>query len=181
MSGEGKVENGKSVQEKFAAVNFGVAADIHLDFSGVKLPLGMREFAGRDRAVVHQVVVWAGLFHNFAGKSKGGSRSENHTVAAKAQACGSDHVIEFAGLGDEVVGATAGSDGGVIGATVEREVALRVGFSSCGIVCSFIGAKDVRAIVNLHGLMQFVNRAVFFLGDRTNQGGTLFHGLGLPR
>jgi hypothetical protein len=62
----------------------------------------------------------------------------------------------------------AGSNVFVVGSAIEGKVTLRLGFSSIGIVGGLVCAKNVRAIVNLDGLMQFVNRTVFFLAQRTD-------------
>src|ERR1700722_4660451 len=164
MRGEGKVENRKSVQEKFTAVDFGIAPDIDLDSASIELPLWVRQFACGDGAVVYEIVIGTGFLHYLAGEGKWRRRSEDYAVAVKAQAGGSDDVIELARLGEQVVCSAAGSDVVIVGPTIERKVALRLGFSGVGVVRGLVGAKDIRAIVNLDGLMQFVNRSVFFLG-----------------
>ena len=143
--------------------NAGVAAHIHHYFVSVELPLGMGKFAGRNGAVIDEVVIGTGLFHDFAGEGKWSGRGQHHAVAANAQSSGRGDVVEAPGLSRQIVSSVTGLDVFVVGTAVESEVAGGRGLAAVGVVGNFVGTQDVGAIVNLGVAVQFVDVAVFFL------------------
>ena len=56
------------MQDESAAVDFGVAAHVHTHFAGVELPIGMRQFASGNGAVIDEVMVLAGFLDKLAGR-----------------------------------------------------------------------------------------------------------------
>src|ERR1700757_685005 len=108
MSRVGKVENRESMQHKLTVVDAGISSHIHHHFVSLELPLGMRKFAGSDRAVVHQVVIRARLLHDFAGEGEWSSRGQHHAIAAKTEARRRAYVVKAPPLGCQVVGSMTG-------------------------------------------------------------------------
>ena len=89
----------------------------------MELPLGMRQFAGGDRAVIDEIMIGAGLLDDFPGEGKGSGRGEHHGLAAViAHSGGGGDVVEAPRLSGQVVGAVAGLEVVVIGTAVESEV-----------------------------------------------------------
>src|ERR1700676_4620220 len=130
MSRVREVENWESVQNKCAVVDGGVAAHVHDDFVSLKLPLGLRKFAGSDGAVINQVMIGAGLFHDFAGEGKRGGRGQQGAATVEAKTRGGGHVVEASGLGRQIVGSIAGSQVVIVRATIERKVSRGGGLAA---------------------------------------------------
>src|ERR1700693_623767 len=110
------------MQQKIAVVNLGIAANIHNYLARVELPLGMRQLAGRNSAVVDQVVIGTGFLDNAAGKRKGGGRGQDRPVAAKAQPRCPGYIVEASCFQLEIIGAVRRANVIVIGTAVEREM-----------------------------------------------------------
>src|SRR6476620_4971618 len=108
MGSERKIQNGNAVQPERAAVDTGVASHLDNHFVRIELPLGMRQLASGDGAVVDQVVIGAGLDYFLAGERKRIRRGKNRTLLAQTHARGADYVVERPAFGAHVVDAVAG-------------------------------------------------------------------------
>src|ERR1017187_3609219 len=136
----------------------------------------MGQFAGSDRSLAHQVVVGALLLDNFSGEGEGIGSGQDIAGLAQAQSNGSDHAIEYAGFGANVVSAMAGLDVLVVGTAVENDVALEFSVPGVGVVGDLIGVEDVGAVVNLDRAAQVIDGPIFLLLHGAD--GDLFFGLG---
>ena len=181
MSRVGKVENRESVQQEQAVVDSRIAADIDDYFVSAELPFGMRKLAGGDRAVVNEVVVGAGFLDDFSAEGKGRGRGEHGAGSVKAQARCPDYIVEAPGLGGQVIGSVARLDVIVVGTAVESEMSGRGGLTAVGVVCDFIGAEDVGAVMNFGIAVQLVDVADLLLLDGAHGGGIVVLALGLLR
>jgi len=130
-----------------------------------EFPLGMRNFAGGDAAVVNQVMIGSGFFHHLAVESKGRRRGQNEAITAEMKSGCSRNVVKFSCLGGEIVCPVAGFDVVVIWTSVECNVAGNRGLAAIGVVGRFVGSQDVIEVVNFGIAVQFVDVAVFFLLD----------------
>src|SRR5262249_36847581 len=118
-------------------------AAIHIDSDSprFKLPFGMRQLAGCDRAMSHEVVIGAVFLDYLAGEGKRIRTGEHIARAAETKSSGADHVIERSYLGADVVVPMAGLDVFIIGPAVENYVAFQLSVAGCGIVSDFVGIK----------------------------------------
>ena len=82
------------MQQKIAVVDAGIAADIHDHFVSLELPVGMRQFAGGNTAVVDDVVIGTGFLHDFAGEGERSSRGQDGAAALEAETGGCGDVVE---------------------------------------------------------------------------------------
>ncbi len=162
-------------------VDGGVAADVDAYFARIVFPFGMRQFAGGDGAVIHQVMFGGGFFHDLAGEAEGRGRGQHHAVAGKANSGSADDIVEDAGFGNQIVGAMAGPDVVVVGTAIEPEVPVRGGVAGVGVISDLVRAQDVAAIVNFAVAVQLVDGADHFLLDGANRGDIFFLVLGLLR
>src|SRR5450432_3065174 len=125
VSGEGEVKNRNALDAEGTVVNGGIAANFHNDLVCIELPLGTRQFAGGDRAVVNDVVVGTGLLHHAAGKGKGIFRRQDHPLPTQLHARGPDYVLKPSGFSPAVIGGMSGFDMLVVRTAVEHHVTIR--------------------------------------------------------
>ena len=123
----------------------------------------MREFAGGDGSLAHEVVVGAVLLDDLSGEREGIGGGHRVAGGPHAQAHGSNDAIKGTDLSADVVGAVAGDDVFVVGTAVEHDVALEFGVSGVGVVGNLVGLQDVVAIVDFGRAAQVVDGAFFFL------------------
>jgi hypothetical protein len=176
MSYVRKIQHRDAHEAKVTFVDFGGAIDIHRDALGVEEPFGMGQVAGGDRSLAHHVVVGALLLDNFSGEGEGIGGGQDIAGLAQAQSNGSDHAIEYAGFGANVVSAMAGLDVLVVGTAVENDVALEFSVPGVGVVGDLIGVEDVGAVVNLDRAAQVIDGPIFLLLHGAD--GDLFFGFG---
>src|SRR3984885_2550245 len=122
MGGEGEIEDWEPVQDKFAAIDLGVAAHVHIHLARIELPLGMGQFASRNGAVVDEVVSGTRFLYQFAGKGKGSSGSEDGPVGPEAQASRSRHIVKLSRFQSEVISAMRGANVIVVGTAVQGKM-----------------------------------------------------------
>jgi len=158
------------MQVEGTAVDFGIAAHIHNHFARVELPLGMRQLASGDGAVVNQVVIGAGFFDDFAGKGERGGRGQDYSVGAKAQASGSGHIVKFAGFKREVVSAVRGPNVIVVGTAIECKMSAGGCFVGVGVESRFVGLQNVSFVIDFNGAVQLIDVAISFLLDGADCG-----------
>ena len=128
----------------------------------------MRQIAGGNRSLAHQIVFGAVLFDNFSGEGEWILAGEDVPGIAHAKSDGPDHAIKGTDLGADVVGAVTGFDVLVVGAAVEHDVAFEFAVSRVGVIGDLIGAQDVGAIVDLRVAPQVIDGSFFFLFDRSH-------------
>src|SRR5690349_6501075 len=103
MRGKRKIEDRNSTDKKFALVDSGVDPDLHIHLARIELPFWMREFASRDGAVVHHIMVRTALLHYLAPEGKRIRGGEKKPRAAHAHPRSAFHIFEAADFGQEVV------------------------------------------------------------------------------
>src|ERR1700749_1468771 len=123
MSCVREVEDRDAVKPERTAMDRCVSADVDDYHARTKHPVRARQFAGRNRTVVDEVVIGSILLDRLPGESERSSRSEDHGFSLEAQPSGADHVIESSSLGRQVIGSVAGFYVVVVGAAIEREMA----------------------------------------------------------
>ena len=99
-----EVEDRESVEQEIAAIDAGIAAHVDYYLVSLKFPFGVGQFAGRDTAVVDDVMVCGGFLYELALEREGRCRSENGAAACKFQPSGRSNVVEAPGLGCNIVG-----------------------------------------------------------------------------
>src|SRR5580704_6081967 len=107
----------------------------------------MGDFAGRNGAVVDEVMMAADFVYSFSSEGERRVGGENRTVGAKTDAGRAGYVIERSGFEVEVVGAVRGANVIVVRAAVEREVAGRRGFVGVGVERGFVGFQNIGFVI----------------------------------
>jgi len=153
------------MQKKYATVDFSVAAHVHNHLARVEFPLGVRQFAGGDGAVIDQIMVGTGFVDNSSGKREGSGRSENYAIGAKAQPSGSNDIVELPGFERQVVSGVRSANVVVIGAAVEREVSGCGRLPRVGVVSGLIRPHHIASVIDFNRPVQLVNRAFLLLLD----------------
>src|ERR1700722_6829779 len=115
-------------------------------------------------------MVGTGLLHHLSREGEGSARSQHHAMAAEAQTGRAGGVVEAASFRRQIIGAMAGFDVVVVGSAIECEMASSGRLSAVGIVGHFVGTKNIAAVMDLGVVVQFVNVAVFFLLNGTDDG-----------
>src|SRR5437868_1439035 len=103
MSRKRQVKNGNSLNAKTAVINLRMAANFHLGFVRRELPFGTRQFACRNRAVDHDVVVLRCLLDHSPGKKEWIRTGEDGLAFLNFQAETSSYSFKSAGLAMSVV------------------------------------------------------------------------------
>src|SRR5437867_4518776 len=98
MRGKWQIKYRNAHDAERAAVNFCVAADFHNQFVRVELPLGVRQFAGCDRAVINTIMIRPGLLDYFPAESEWVGRGQDRVPGAIAVAVGSMYVVKSTGF-----------------------------------------------------------------------------------
>src|SRR5206468_10609970 len=109
-------------QQKVAVIDAGVTSNIRHHLVSFELPLGIRQFAGGNAAVVHDVVVGTGLLDDLARKSERSRRGKNHAAAFELQSSGGSDVVKASCLGGHVVISMACFDVVIVRAAINPEV-----------------------------------------------------------
>ena len=138
--------------------------------AGGKQPVGMREEAGGDGAVVDIVGARAGFDDDFAGEEEGVGGDEAGPAVGvgcgggAVQADGAGDVVEAAGAGLEVVGAVGGGDVLVVFAAGEVDVAVGGDVVGVLVVGDGVGAEEVVGVGDLDVAGEKIDAAVLGLG-----------------
>ena len=151
------------MQKEIAVIDGGVASHIHHNVVRLKFPLGVRQFARGDAAVVHHVMIGAGFFDQLSSEREGSRRGENDTVAAEAQSRRCGHIVKASSLGSDVVIPVTRLDVVIIRAAVYREMSRGSGLTGIRVVGQVVGTQDVIPVVDLDVAVKFVDVPVFFL------------------
>ena len=170
-----KIQYRYAPQPKIAVVDFGGAIHIHPNAFRVEQPFRMRQFAGSDGALAHQIVVRPVLLDDFPGEGKRIGGGKRVARLRHPQADGSDYAIERSNLSADIVCTVTSFDVLVIRTAIEHDVAFGFAISRVCVVGDFIRMQDVVAIVNFCRTAQVIDRAVFLLLQSPNR--DLFFGL----
>src|SRR5712691_8210502 len=168
MRREGKVQDGKAMQQKCAVVDPGIAAHIDNHLARLELPFGVRQFASSDSAVIDQIVIGRGLLDSFPGEGEGSRGSQDGPVGAKTQSGGSGHIVKTSRFKVQIVSTARRSYMVVVRAPVEREVSRRRRFLGLRIVGGFVRPQNIASVVNLYRSMQLINSTFLFLLNGTD-------------
>ena len=164
-----KIEYRQTHQPEVAVVDFGGAVHIHRDAPRVELPFRTRQFAGGDRSLPHQVMVWPVSLHNFPGKGKRIGRGQHVAGIPHPKSYRSDCAVENSRFRADIVRAVTGLDVLVVRTTVQRDVALEFAVSGVRVVGDLIRVQDVIAIVDFRLAPQVINGPIFFLLHRPDR------------
>ncbi len=163
MSGKGEEENGDSADTEHTVVEDGILAHLHRDPARVELPLGMGQFTGCNRAVMHDVVIGSGFIDDSCGEGKRMRTGEDHGTRLGLGANGSYRVVENASFFVDVIARVGSRDVLFVDGAVEDDVAAGGGFGGVVVVGGVIGPKDEIAIMNLDMPVELVDGSVSFL------------------
>src|SRR5438552_17853940 len=148
MRGKRQIKDRKDHAAEGAAVNFCVASDFHNQFVRVELPLGVRQFAGCDRAVINTIMIRPGLLDYFPAESEWVGRGQDRVPGANADAGGSMYVLKTTGFSANIVCSVSSFDLLIFGTAIQHNMAFRGCISRVGLVRRRI------SIVNIAGLRQ---------------------------
>src|SRR5262249_42401774 len=123
----------------------------------------MRKLAGGDHAVRDHITVLTSFLHHFSGKGERAAGSESNVSAFEAGAGSSGDVVEFSGLGVNVVSAVAGGDVHVVGAAIEKNMAFSGQVAGDALVGNGVSAQCVAAIFDFYVAAQRKYLSFFLL------------------
>src|SRR3989475_11473876 len=133
MRGKRQIKDWNAHDAERAAVNFCVAAAFHIQFVRVELPLGVRQFAGCDRAVINTIMIRPGLLDYFPAESEWVGRGQDRVPGANADAGGSMYVLKTTGFSANIVCFMSSFHVLIIWAPHQHNMAIRGWISPLGV------------------------------------------------
>ena len=165
----GEIKDRYFEDAEIGVIHLGVLAEHDIHFFRVERPLRIRQRAGCNGSVVHDQAVVSRLHDEPALEQERVGTGENDRAPSHPRSNGSDHVIEPAVPGLNVVGCMTGFDMLVVGAAVKHYPAARRDVPALLVVGDLLGAQHVHAIVDLDIALQFVNVALLFDRPRVDR------------